>query len=131
MSDVAIIETITPIGSGSFQIGGTFTDKATFKIPFTVSIVAARSLEEVRLKLAQELSNSRNTFDLVKSIIPGEFDLTPPFIPPVDPPTPERIIWNALVIRSIRANQILSFDNPIRVDLQKQVDSLALPEYFE
>jgi hypothetical protein len=130
MSNKAFIEAVEKIDNTTFRIVGVFTDEQTFKQSFSTIIADLRSIEDVRIRLSNLLDINIIQRDLIIPI--GGFDLTPPIIKDPNPPSDEevaRAVWETLSNKLERA-KILSVDHPIRVDLQKQVDDLALVEYF-
>jgi hypothetical protein len=122
VATVAILDSYETLADGSLHVQGIFTDQATFKTPFAITVAGNITAEQLRAQLAR-LNDAIASQAALKAIItPGAvIDLTPPVIVP-PAPTPLQAfltLWGQYqsALRKVTAG-IVAGDAKEVVDLQ-------------
>jgi hypothetical protein len=122
VATVAILDSYETLADGSLHVQGLFTDQATFKTPFALTVAGTITAEQLRAQLAR-LNDAITSQAALKSVItPGAvIDLTPPVVTPPDP-TPQQkflTLWGQYqsALRKVTGG-IVAADAKEVVDLQ-------------
>jgi hypothetical protein len=122
VATVAIIDSYETLADGSLHVQGLFTDQATFKTPFALTVAGNITAEQLRAQLARVNDAMAAQTALKALIVPGtSIDLTPPVVVVPDP-TPQQkflTLWGQYqsALRKVTGG-IVAADAKEVVDLQ-------------